>query len=262
MIRALYTAASGMNAQQSNIDNVAHNLANVNTSGFKKAHLEFEDLVYQQTRVPGAPTSTTGEAPIALEMGLGTRAVGTSRDFASGNLRSTSGPLDFAIEGDGLFQVTLPNGTTAFTRAGSFHRDAQGQVVTSEGYPLEPAITIPANATSVSVSKDGVVSASIAGQTASQQIGTIEIATFQNPAGLRAMGGNLFEPTSASGEPQTGVPGSDSRGTIAQGYLEDSNVSVVEEMVNMILGQRAYEANSRVLRAADEMLSTVNQLVR
>jgi flagellar basal-body rod protein FlgG len=262
MMRALYTAASGMNAQQANIDNVAHNLSNVNTAGFKKAHLEFEDLVYQQTRVPGAPTSATGESPIALEAGLGTRVVGTSRDFTPGNMRSTGGTLDMAIEGDGFFQVTMPGGTTAYTRAGAFHTDAQGQIVTTEGYPVEPQITIPANATSVSISKDGIVSAQIAGQQATQQLGTIELSTFQNAAGLRALGGNLYEPTTASGDPQTGAPGLDARGTIAQGYLEDSNVSVVEEMVNMILGQRAYEANSRVVKASDEMLQTVNSLVR
>lgn len=262
MIRALYTAASGMTAQQSNIDNVAHNLANVNTTGFKKAHMEFEDLVYQQTRVPGTPTSATGESPVGLEMGLGTRAVGTSRDFSSGSMRSTSGPLDLAIEGDGFFQVTLPDGTIAYTRAGSFHLDAQGLMVTTEGYPVEPKITIPPNATSVSISKDGIVSAAIAGQTATQQLGTIELAMFQNPSGLKALGGNLFAVTTASGEPQTGVPGTDARGTLAQGFVEDSNVSVVEEMVNMILGQRAYEANSKVLKAADEMLSVVNNLVR
>jgi len=261
MIRALYTAASGMNAQQSNIDNVAHNLANVNTAGFKKSHVQFEDLVYQQTRAAGAAVGT-GEAPVGLETGLGTRAVATARDFSSGNLRATGSPLDLAIEGSGFFQISLPDGTTAYTRAGSLNRDAQGLVVTSEGYALEPSITIPENATSVSISKDGIVSATIAGQTASQQLGTIEIATFQNPAGLTPLGGNLFQATSASGEPQTGAPGADSRGTIQQGFLEDSNVSVVEEMVNMILGQRAYEANSRVIRAADEMLSQVNSLVR
>ena len=262
MIRALYTAASGMNAQQANIDNVAHNLANVNTAGFKKAHMEFEDLVYQQARVAGTPTSATGEAPVGLELGLGTRAVGTSRDFSSGSMRSTSGQLDLAVEGDGLFQVTQPGGITGYTRAGSFHRDSQGLMVTTDGFPIEPQITIPVNATSISISKDGIVSAVIAGQTASQQLGTIELAMFQNPAGLKAMGGNLFNVTTASGEPQVGVPGSDSRGTLAQGFVEDSNVSVVEEMVNMILGQRAYEANSKVLKAADEMLSVVNSLVR
>jgi len=263
MIRALYTAASGMNAQQANIDNVAHNLANVNTAGFKKAHLQFEDLVYQQTKAAGASTSATGEeAPVGLEMGLGTRVVATSRDFSAGNLRSTNAPLDFAIQGDGFFQVTMPNGTIAYTRAGSLQRDAQGMLVTAEGYPLEPKVTIPINATTITVSKDGIVSASIAGQTASQQLGTIELATFQNPAGLNPLGSNLFAVTSASGDPQVGTPGTDARGTIAQGMLEDSNVSVVEEMVNMILGQRAYEANSRVIKAADEMLSQVNTLVR
>ncbi len=261
MIRALYTAASGMNAQQMNIDNVAHNLANVNTSGFKKSHMEFEDLVYQQTRVAGAPTSTS-EAPVGLEIGLGTRVVATSRDFSSGSFRQTGGMLDIAIEGDGFLQVTLPSGATGYTRAGLLHRDAQGLVITAEGYALEPQITIPANATSVNISRDGVVSASIPGQSAAQQLGTIELATFQNAAGLQAMGGNIFTATSASGEPEVGAAGTESRGTLLQGFVEDSNVSVVEEMVNMILGQRAYEANSRVIRAADEMLTQVNNLAR
>jgi flagellar basal-body rod protein FlgG len=262
MIRALYTAASGMMAQQANIDNVAHNLANVNTAGFKKSHMEFEDLVYQTTRVAGAPTSTSGEAPIGLEMGLGTRAVANSRDFVSGNLRQTGGTLDMAIEGAGFFQITLPTGDTGYTRAGSLHRDSQGLVVTAEGFALEPQITVPANATSVSISKDGIVSASVPGQTAAQQLGTVELAIFQNAAGLQAMGGNLFTATSAAGEQEVGAPASDGRGSIVQGMVEDSNVSVVEEMVNMILGQRAYEANSRVIKAADEMLSQVNNLVR
>jgi flagellar basal-body rod protein FlgG len=262
MIRALYTAASGMNAQQANIDNVAHNLANVNTSGFKKSHMQFEDLVYQSTKASGSATSASGEAPIGLEMGLGTRAVATARDFSSGNLRATNSPLDLAIEGDGFFQITLPDGTTGFTRAGALQRDAQGMLVTSEGYQVEPQISVPVNATAVMVSKDGIVSATVAGQTAAQQLGTLELASFQNSAGLRPLGGNMFSATTASGDPQTGTPGTDGRGTIAQGFLEDSNVSVVEEMVNMILGQRAYEANSKVIKAADEMLSHVNNLVR
>ncbi|MGE3957531.1 MAG: flagellar basal-body rod protein FlgG [Vicinamibacterales bacterium] len=262
MIRALYTAASGMNAQQANIDTVAHNLANVNTAGFKKSHVEFEDLVYQEIRTAGSATSSTGEAPIGLEVGLGTRPVGTSRNFSAGNLRSTGGQLDLAIEGDGFFQITTPQGTTAYTRTGAFHRDAQGMLVNADGYGLEPQISIPANATVVTISKDGVVSAQIAGQTATQQLGTIEIATFQNPGGLRPLGGNLFEVTSASGDAQTGAPGLDGKGIVQQGFIEDSNVSVVEEMVNMILGQRAYEANSRVIKAADEMLGQVNNMVR
>lgn len=262
MIRALYTAASGMSAQQSNMDNVAHNIANVNTAGFKKSRVEFEDLVYQELRVAGAATSPTGEAPVGLEFGLGTRPVGTARDFGTGNLRQTNAPLDLAIQGAGFFQVNMPDGTIGYTRAGAFHRDAQGVLVTAEGYTLDPQITVPAEATTISISAQGIVSATIAGQSASQQLGTIELANFQNPAGLRPLGGNLFAVTTASGEPQTGVPGLEARGTLVQGMLEDSNVSVVEEMVAMILGQRAYEANSKVLRAADEMLSTVNNLVR
>ena len=262
MIRALYTAASGMSAQQQNIDNVAHNLANVNTTGFKKSRVEFEDLVYDQTRVPGAATSTTGEAPIGLETGLGVRAVATARDFSRGNLKSTSSPLDLALEGDGFFQVQLPTGDIGYTRAGSFHLNGEGTMVTSEGYPVEPQIQIPSNATSISISKDGVVSVALPGQAAAQQVGTLEVAAFQNPAGLRANGGNIFMQSTASGDPQVGAAGEDGRGMIQQGFTEDSNVSVVEEMVNMILGQRAYEANSRVIKAADEMLQQVNQIVR
>jgi flagellar basal-body rod protein FlgG len=262
MIRALYTAASGMTAQQQNIDNVAHNLANVNTTGFKKSRVEFEDLVYDQTRVAGAPTSTTAEMPIGLETGLGVRAVATSRDFGRGNLKATNAPLDLAIEGDGFFQIQLPSGEIGYTRAGSLHLNGDGAIVTAEGYLVEPQITIPPNATAITISKDGIVSIVVPGEVGSQQVGTIELAAFQNPAGLRAAGGNIFLQTTASGEPQIGPPGEDGRGTIAQGFNEDSNVSVVEEMVNMILGQRAYEANSRVIRAADEMLSQVNTIVR
>jgi flagellar basal-body rod protein FlgG len=262
MIRALYTAASGMNAQQANIDNVAHNLANVNTTGFKKSRVEFEDLVYQQIKTAGSPTSQEAEAPVGFETGLGARAVATARNFSTGNLRSTNNPLDLAIEGMGFFQVTLPGGETGFTRAGALHLNGQGQIVTADGVAIEPSITIPANATSVNISKDGIVSVSVPGQTDVQQVGTIELASFQNPAGLQARGGNLFVATTASGDPTTGVPGSDGLGTLVQGFLEDSNVSVVEEMVNMILGQRAYEANSRVIRAADEMLQQVNNLSR
>ena len=262
MIRALYTAASGMNAQQANIDNVAHNLANVNTTGFKKSRLEFQDLVYQETRVAGTPTSTTGEAPIGLETGVGTRPVASARDFSSGNLRRTGGPLDLAVEGQGFFQVQLPDGTIGYTRSGALHLSAEGRIVTSDGDSVEPQLTIPVNATSISISKDGIVSATLAGQNASQQIGTIELALFQNPGGLRALGGSVFSPTTASGEPTTAVPGADGLGTIVQGFLEDSNVSVVEEMVNMIMGQRAYEANARVVKASDEMLAQVNNMAR
>jgi flagellar basal-body rod protein FlgG len=262
MIRALYTAASGMAAQQSNIDNVAHNLANVNTTGFKKSRMEFEDLVYQQTKAPGSSTSSNGTSPIGLEIGLGTRPVATARDFSTGNLRGTSNPLDLALEGRGFFQLSLPSGGIGYTRAGAFHLSSEGALVTADGYPLEPQITVPPGATSISISRDGVVTVSIAGQSAPQQVGTIELASFQNPAGLTAAGSNVFTVTTASGEATTGVPGSDGMGTMTQGFLEESNVSVVEEMVNMILGQRAYEANSKVVKAADEMLQQTNNLGR
>jgi flagellar basal-body rod protein FlgG len=262
MIRALYTAASGMNAQQANIDNVAHNLANVNTTGFKKSRVEFEDLVYQQLKAPGTATSQETEAPVGLEAGLGSRPVATARNFSAGNLRATQAPLDIAIEGAGFFQVTLIGGETGYTRAGTLHLSGQGQIVTADGFSIEPAITIPANAVSVSISKDGIVSVQLSDQQASQQVGTIELANFQNPSGLQARGGNIFVATTASGDAQTGVPGTDGMGTLAQGFVEDSNVSVVEEMVNMILGQRAYEANSKVIRAADEMLQQINNLPR
>jgi flagellar basal-body rod protein FlgG len=262
MIRALYTAASGMNAQQANIDNIANNLSNVNTTGFKKSRVEFEDLVYQQAKQAGSPTSTTGESPTGMEFGLGTRPIATARNFQTGNLRATNAPMDMAIEGAGFFQVTMPDGQVAFTRAGNLHLNSEGLLVTNEGYPIQPQITIPANATSVSVSKDGIVSVEVPGQTAAQEVGTIELATFQNPAGLKAIGSNLFLNTTASGEPTTGTPGLDGIGTLAQGFLEESNVSIVEEMVNMILAQRAYEANSKVVRTSDEMLSQVNNMGR
>jgi flagellar basal-body rod protein FlgG len=262
MIRALYTAASGMQAQQTNIDNVAHNLSNVNTAGFKKSRVEFEDLVYQQEKVAGTATSPTDEAPIGLEVGLGTRPIATARDFRTGNLRATGAPLDLAIEGQGLFQVTLPDGQTAYTRAGALHLDAEGTIVTADGYAVEPALTVPQNATSITVSKDGIVSVALSGESAPQQVGTIELATFQNVAGLQAMGGNLFLVTTASGEPTVVQAGQEGAGFVVQGFLEESNVSVVEEMVNMILGQRAYEANSRVVKTADEMLAEINNLAR
>jgi flagellar basal-body rod protein FlgG len=188
--------------------------------------------------------------------------VASPRDFSRGNMRATGGPLDLAIEGDGLFQVQMPSGETAYSRSGAFHLSAEGSLVTAEGYAMQPSITIPPGATSITISKAGIVSASIAGQTSVQEIGTIELASFRNPAGLRSMGGNLFEASTASGEPTVGAPGVDTNGTVAQGYIEDSNVSVVEEMVNMILTQRAYEANSKVVKAADEMLQQVNTIVR
>jgi flagellar basal-body rod protein FlgG len=261
MIRALYTAASGMNAQQANIDTIAHNLANVNTAGFKRSRLEFEDLVSQPMEAAGTPTAG-GETPIGLEVGLGTRATASSRDFSGGNLRATSSPLDLAIEGRGFLQIGMADGRTGYTRGGALHLSAAGAIVTADGYRLEPPINIPANATAITITRDGVVSVTVPGTVAAQQVGTIELASFPNPAGLSAAGSTLFTATTASGEPTVSAPGVDSMGTILQGFLEDSNVSVVEEMVNMILGQRAYEANSKVVKAADEMLAQVNNLTR
>ncbi len=251
-----------MAAQQMRTEVIANNLANVNTAGFKKSRVDFEDMVYQQIRAAGSATSQEAEAALGLESGLGTRAVATVRNFAVGNLRTTNSPLDLAIEGNGFFQLSLPGGETGYTRAGALHLNAEGQIVTADGFALEPQISVPSNANSITISKDGIVSVSLPGQSAPQQLGTIELAMFQNPAGLEARGGNTFVATSASGDPVTGVPGTDGMGMIAQGFLEDSNVSVVEEMVQMILGQRAYEANSRVIRAADEMLQQVNNLSR
>jgi flagellar basal-body rod protein FlgG len=262
MIRALYTAASGMDAQQANIDTIAHNLANVNTVGFKRSRVEFEDLVYEQVKAAGSPSSSTGEAPLGFEVGLGTRPVATARDFSVGNLRATGGSLDVAIEGQGFLQVTMPSGETGYTRAGALHLNGEGQLVTADGLAIEPQITVPQGTTSITISRDGIVSVALAGQSAPQQIGTLELAAFANPAGLQAVGSNLFLQTAGSGEPRTGVPGADGLGTLAQGFVEESNVSVVEEMVNMILGQRAYEASSRVVKAADEMLAQTNNMAR
>jgi flagellar basal-body rod protein FlgG len=197
-----------------------------------------------------------------MEFGLGTRLIATARNFATGNLRATNAPMDLAIEGAGFFQVNMPDGQIAYTRSGNLHLNSEGLLVTNEGYAIQPQITIPPNATSVSISKDGIVSVEIQGETAAQEVGTLELATFQNQAGLKGIGGNLFLNTTASGEPTTGTPGLDGIGTVAQGFLEESNVSIVEEMVNMILAQRAYEANSRVVRTSDEMLAQVNQIAQ
>jgi flagellar basal-body rod protein FlgG len=252
-----------MNAQQANIDNVAHNLANVNTTGFKKSRVEFEDLVYQEIRVAGSSASATTEAPVRT----GNRSRHESRGdgtqlFLQEICVQPARRWTWPSKATASSRCRCRNGTTGYTRAGSFHLDQQGLLVTAEGYGVEPQITVPSNTTSLSISKDGIVSATIAGQTAAQQLGTIEIATFSNAAGLRPMGGNIFirRPRPAKRNPAR--PGTDARGTLQQGFLEDSNVSVVEEMVNMIMGQRAYEANSRVIKAADEMLSQVNTLVR
>src|SRR6185503_6467798 len=262
MLRALYTAATGMEAQQINIDTIANNIANVNTTGFKQARAEFQDLLYQNVRPAGTAASTSTEYPTGLQVGLGARPVATTRVYRQGDFRQTGNPLDLVIEGKGFFQVRLPSGETAYTRDGSLHLNKEGAVVTADGDPIEPAITIPADAQEIVIGSDGTVSVTQAGQTAAQQVGTIQIANFQNAAGLNGIGRNLLLPTAASGDAVTGNPGENGLGRINQGFLEQSNVNVVEEMVSMIVAQRAYEVNSKAVKVADDMLSQINNLVR
>lgn len=261
MIRALFSAASGMTAQQLNIDNVAHNLANANTTGFKHRRVQFQDLLYQNLVSPGAASGQQTVFPSGLQLGLGARVVSNEVIFRQGDFISTDNPLDVVIEGAGFFQVTLPSGEQAFTRAGSFHLDRDGNLVTSNGDPIEPNIVIQRDALDVSIASDGTVSYSLRGQAQATQAGVIQLAGFQNPAGLKALGNNLFVPTEASGDPVLGQPGGqDGLGSLRQGMLENSNVSVVEEFIHMIMSQRAYEANARVVRTADEMYREANSL--
>jgi flagellar basal-body rod protein FlgG len=262
MLRALYTAASGMEAQQLNIDTIAHNLANVNTGGFKQRRLHFQDLLYQDVRNAGTSSTASTEIPVGLQIGLGTVPIATEMIFTQGDFAATNSPLDMVIEGQGFFQVRTASGQLAYTRNGNFHMNREGALVTSDGDLLDPQITIPSDQTAIAIGKDGTVSVVQAGQTQPQQVGKIEIALFQNPAGLQSVGKNLFLPTQASGDAITGTPGENGLGTLLSGYIEQSNVSVVEEMVKMIVSQRAYEANSKVIRTADEMFSQANSIVR
>ncbi len=262
MIRALWTAASGMQAQQKNIDVVANNLANVNTTGFKRSRADFQDLVYQNLKSSGAPATSTTQVPSGIQIGLGTRLAAVTKMFTAGDLTQTGNELDLAIEGDGFFQILQPDGTIGYSRAGSFKRDSTGRVVTSDGNPLQPEIVIPTNATKINIGNDGTVSVTQAGQSATTSLGTIQLALFPNPAGLSSQGKNLYTTTDASGTATTGTPGQNGLGAISQGLIEMSNVSVAEEMVQMIVGQRAYEVNSKAVQAADEMLQTANNLRR
>jgi flagellar basal-body rod protein FlgG len=263
MIRALYSAGSGMTAQQMNVDNIAHNLANANTTGFKMRRAQFQDLLYQNFIQPGAAAGSQTVVPSGLQVGLGTRPASNEIIFSQGNFQTTDNPLDVVIQGRGFFQVRRPNGEIAYSRSGAFHLDRDGNMVTSEGDPLEPQITIPQEAQSITIAADGTVSYVQPGQNAAQIAGQIQLANFTNPAGLNSIGNSLFTPTDASGEPTVGNPGGqEGMGTLLQGYLEQSNVSVVEEFINMIVSQRAYEANSKVVKAADEMYSQVNNLTR
>ncbi len=261
MIRAMNTAATGMKAQQTNIDTISNNLANVNTAGFKKSHVEFQDLLYQSV----APTGRgSGEAdPTRIEIGHGVRMVATNKDFSQGLVQETGNPLDLMIEGDGFFQVMLPDGTLAYTRDGGFKMDADRNVVTATGYRIEPGMQIPLDATDISIARDGTVSVLLQGDNSTvQDLGRIEVARFPNVGGLSSRGGNLFVESPASGTPVLGFPGEEGMGEISSGYLELSNVETVEELVSMISAQRAYELNSKTITMADEMMQTTNQIKR
>ncbi|MBB5392912.1 MULTISPECIES: flagellar basal-body rod protein FlgG [unclassified Herbaspirillum] len=260
MIRSLWISKTGLDAQQTQLDVISNNLANVSTNGFKRSRAVFEDLLYQTVRQPGAQSSQQTQLPSGLQIGTGVRPVATERIFTQGNVNQTNNDKDLAIQGAGFFQILLPDGTTAYTRDGSFQTDNQGQLVTSSGYTLQPPITIPLNTTKLSVGRDGTVSIMQAGSTASTQIGTIQVATFINPAGLESRGENLYVETSASGTPNPNTPGTNGAGALWQGYVETSNVNVVEELVNMIQTQRAYEINSKAITTSDQMLAKISQL--
>jgi flagellar basal-body rod protein FlgG len=260
LIRSLWIAKTGLEAQQLNVDVISNNLANVSTNGFKRQRAVFEDLLYQQLRQPGAQTSQLTQVPSGLQIGVGVRPVATVRLFTNGTLQSTSNPLDVAINGQGFFQVLLPDGTTAYTRDGSFQLDNNGQMVTSSGYQLQPAITIPPNTLTITIGNDGTVSITQSGSSTPTQIGTIQLANFINPAGLQSRGENLYLETAASGPPQVDTPGINGLGTLSQGFVETSNVSVTEELVNLITAQRAFEINSRSVQTSDQMLQRLTQL--
>ncbi|OQX92728.1 MAG: flagellar basal body rod protein FlgG [candidate division Zixibacteria bacterium 4484_95] len=262
MIKSLRTAASGMSAQQMNVDVIANNLANVNTTGYKKSKIEFQDILYQRLRSAGSESAAGSTVPIDLEVGYGTRPVATQRLFSMGSLQMTGNPLDLSIEGNGFFQVLLPDGTIGYTRDGSFKLSADGQLVTSDGFYLQPGITLPADATDINVSTDGIIAVLIPGESEPQEIGQIELAKFINPSGLQAIGHNLFTASVSSGEPVLGTPSLEGLGRINQGYLEMSNVDIVEEMVNMIIAQRAYEINSKAIQTSEEMSQIANNLKR
>ncbi len=262
MMRSLWTAASGMNTQSQNINVIANNLANVNTTGFKKSRPDFQDLMYQTVQNPGSPSTNAAQIPAGIQFGMGARLADVSKQFTPGDFQNTGGQLDMAIEGDGFFQIQLPDGSTAYSRAGALKMDSNGRVVTPEGYPLLPEIVIPNNSTKITIGTDGTVSVVQAGQSAASTVGNIQLANFTNPTGLSSMGRNLYQQTDASGNATTGTPGQNGLGTISQGFLEMSNVNVAEEMVNMIIGQRAYEANSKAITTSDEMLQLANNLKR
>lgn len=260
MMRSLSTAGTGMVAQQLNLDTISNNLANVNTTGYKAERAEFQDLIYQNYRLSGASAGGSAIQPVAMQIGLGTQFASTGSDFSNGPLQATSNPLDLAISGGGFFKIELPNGQNAYTRDGSFKTNQTGDLVTNDGYLVVPNVTIPAGATQITVSQNGVVSAQLPGQNQPQQLGQLKLTVFSNPAGLTRVGQNLYTPGGASGEPQDEIPGESGAGQVQSGFLEGSNVQIVTEMVNMITAQRAYEINSKAVQTADGMLSTLNTM--
>jgi len=260
MIRSLWIAKTGLDAQQTQIDVISNNLANVSTNGFKRSRAVFEDLLYQTLRQPGAQTSQQTQLPTGLQLGTGVRPVAATRVFTQGNLQQTGNSLDLAVSGQGFFQVQMPDGSTGYSRDGAFHVDLNGQLVTSNGFAVLPAITIPAGAIGITVGQDGTVSVKQASSVSPVQVGTIQLANFINPAGLSAHGQNIYLETTASGSPTTGAPGANGLGVLNQGYVETSNVNVVEELVNMIQTQRAYEINSKAIQTSDQMLQKLSQL--
>lgn len=263
MIRALWTAASGMQGQQKSIDVVANNLANVNTTGFKRSRADFQDLIYQNLKSTGSPATSSTQVPTGIQIGLGSRLASVTKIFTQGDFTQTGNELDIAIEGDGFFTIKMPDGTDGYTKSGAFKLDSTRQIVTADGNPLSPSIVTLPGTTKINIGSDGTVSVQVAGQNATTQVGVIQLATFPNPSGLSSQGKNIYLPTDASGIATTGItPGTNGAGTIGQGLLEMSNVNVAEEMVNMIVGQRAYEINSKAVTASDEMLQTANNLKR
>ncbi len=260
MMRSLWIAKTGMEAQQTQLDNISNNLANVATNGYKRSHAVFEDLIYQNMRQSGANTTEQTVLPTGLQVGLGVRPVATARIYTQGNLQQTSNNLDLAIKGDGFFQIQMPDGTTAYTRDGSFQLNANGQMVTSNGYTVLPGITIPNNAQSLTIGNDGTVSVTLPAQTAPQTVGQLQLANFVNPAGLDPKGQNLFAETASSGTPNTGAPNNNGMGALQQGFVETANVNVVEELVQMIQTQRAYELNSKAVQTSDQMLQKLAQI--
>lgn len=260
MLRSLYIASTGLNAQQTNLDVVSNNLANVSTTGFKKGRPVFQDLLYQTIRQPGAQSSQQTQLPSGFQLGVGVGTVATERLHTQGNLEQTGNSLDVAIQGSGFIQVLMPDGSTAYTRDGSFQMDSQGQLVTASGYVVQPAITIPADAQTITIAKDGTVSVTQPNNTSPTTLGQLQLATFVNPTGLQSLGDNLYAETASSGTPTVNNPGTSGTGTLSQSYLETSNVNVAEELVNMIVAQRAFELNSRAITTSDQMLQRLSQM--